>query len=111
MRRILFLSLVVAASCSAPAKDTSRCEPVSPETLELIQQGMADPITNSGQVKSKDYNNVWFVAGQVGDAQAVWASNGTTVIAVNSVSQAVSQWGAAEMSMQDDGAREAQACL
>jgi hypothetical protein len=140
-RRHLFLALVlillIGCSGAAPARpqnpqSSSRCVPASVAQMNAIRTGVKhiDPKNNvkSGwAVKSKSFDNVWFVAAKVyeagmenGSDPGVWAISGSQAnpgmsFSVNGYAQSLSSWPDASMAragttMADDGAEDALSC-
>lgn len=117
---------------SAPVAD---CLWVDADLVDGIATGLTvggggslDPMT-ARAVKSKDYANVYFIAAAIqgpgmGDGSqsiGVWASDSLTVgggliFAVDAFANEFSDWGdggatSSQLSMADDGARAAKACV
>ena len=82
-------------------------------------------LSNGSIVRSSNFSNVWFLAADIqgpgmdGREMGVWATNepggGGTLFSVNSFAKTFSEWGdggrtTANLSMADDGAREAWNC-
>jgi hypothetical protein len=139
MRCLAIATLVLAAACGGGGTDArepeaSRCEPVSRELLDAIASGLTvtggGTLSDGAAVKSNDFEKVWFVAAEIdgpgiegsGDI-GVWSTNGDPsgppsglIFAVDAVGNEFSDWGDgsstdAQLSMSDDGATEAEACL
>lgn len=122
-----------AAAPTAPvqaSQATSRCVPAPEPLVAAISDGLdiagGGSIEHVQAVKSDDFEQAWFIAGDLQGASlnqagpiAVWVTNeidGTGMIySVNSFATEFSQWGDggttdAEFSMTDDGANEAEDC-
>jgi hypothetical protein len=115
-------------SSSAPS---SRCIAVSPlklETMLPLTAAGGGTMRNGWAVKSSDFSKVWFLAAEMdfagaeGDGEiGVWAVNDLTpfygtIFSVNSFALEFTNWGngpatSAQISMSDDGASEAEACV
>lgn len=113
---------------SAPS---SRCIAVSPlklETMLPLTAAGGGTMRNGWAVKSSDFSKVWFLAAEMDFAGAegngeigVWAVNDLTpfygtIFSVNSFALEFTNWGngpatSAQLSMNDDGASEAEACV
>lgn len=129
MARLALALSVLATGCTGASE---RCEPVSPTYLAGIEEGLmvtGDGSLRNGQaVRSEDYERVWFVAAEIdgsgiegNDVVGVWATNGDPsasefglIFAVDAFAREFSDWGTGEdlgLSMSDDGASEAEACV
>ena len=130
---LLLIIVINLSACATPSTpDPSRCMPASPAQLEAIRSGIKD-VQSSNDVRkgfavlSKDYQRVYFVAAKIygpsmdnGAGPGVWAISGTgdnpgATFSVNSYAREFSNWGdgsktQAAITMQADGAREAETC-
>ena len=119
-----------AGTATPTPKPATRCVRVSAEKLQSILPLTAaggGSLRNGWAVKSLDFKNVYFVAAEMdfpgaeGDGEiGVWATNSleATVgfFSVSSFAVEFSEWGDgsktdAQLSMSDDGAREAENCV
>lgn len=135
--RAATLTAIAASSSKIPTKTPaptpSRCKPASEGQLTRIEAGVKGIDANNSvrqayAVKSKDYENVYFVAAKIygeglpedGYGPGVWVINGDPskpgiTMSVNGAALSFSDWGDgtksdAHVSMNDDGAREAENC-
>jgi hypothetical protein len=111
---------------ATPRPLVSRCNPASAALLSRIEQGLTvyggGSLANGQTVKSRDFESVYFVAADIqgeGVEVGVWATNSLTsglTYSVNALAKEFSDWGDggatdARLSMSDDGAAEAEACV
>ena len=116
---------------NASSAPSSRCIAVSPlklETMLPLTAAGGGTMRNGWAVKSSDFSKVWFLAAEMDFAGAegngeigVWAVNDLTpfygtIFSVNSFALEFTNWGnglatSAQLSMNDDGASEAEACV
>ena len=140
-RRLLLLALVtvlvIGCSGAAPAQPqnpqvSSRCVPASAAQMNAIRKGVkhVDPkndVKSGWAVKSKSFDNVWFVAAKVygagmenGSDPGVWAIYGSQAkpsltFSVNGHAKSFSSWPDASTTnvgttMAIDGAEDALSC-
>jgi len=140
-RRLLLLALVpvllIGCSGAPPARpqnpqSSSRCVPASVAQMNAIRTGVkhVDPknaVKSGWAVKSKSFDNVWFVAAKVygasmenGSDPGVWAIYGSqakpgTAFSVNGYAKSFSSWpdastARAGTTMSGDGAEDALSC-
>ena len=133
---ILSFILVVICACgsghSAAPQISSRCEPASPAQIETLRSAINDVqagngIANVYAVRSKDFEQVWMVAGQItgpgiepGKVIGVWAIGGekdapSLCLSVDHVAESFSGYNLASrtkaaITMSSDGVEEAEAC-
>ncbi len=121
-----------AAPTKAPRTEApSRCEAVDPALLTLIagreEAGVGGmKFTRGAAVKSRDYKNVYMIAGRFDapgapDSVGVWAANSKTpdvqlILAVNGFAKEFTDWidgdqSQANVTQAADGVSEARACL
>lgn len=130
---VAVLSPMFSPKGGAPTKDkpaaVSRCSPASPALVDTVAEGLT--VTGGGSlkgayvVKSNDFNKAYFVAANIvgqglsGQDTGVWVTNSESgqgsVYAVNAFAKEFSDRGDggqtdAGFSMNDDGAREVEAC-
>ena len=140
-RRLLLLALVpvllIGCSSSPPVRpqnpqSSSRCVPASVAQMNAVRTGVkhVDPkndVKSGWAVKSKSFDNVWFVATKVygagmenGSDPGVWAISGSQAkpgmtISVNGNAKSFSSWPDASTTragttLADDGAEDALSC-
>lgn len=124
MKKIsLFLLFVFFTTGQAFA---DRCVKVSSKMASAIQNGFKDKSIKLVEstvyaVKSKDFNNIYFIAGKTGNGEiGVWSSNSLKsgqgmVMAADSYAVEISVWpdgrkSKAKLSMFDDGFSDALHC-
>jgi hypothetical protein len=126
-------SIPTATMTPAPTPTPSRCEPAGSAQSEAIRIGVKgvadynDVASQAWAVRSNDFVGVWFVATEItgpgidpGEVIGVWAMGGEKespagIFSVNAYALEFSDWGDgprsdAGFSMEDDGAREVEAC-
>jgi hypothetical protein len=136
----IVIALLLTSACSEqantakPSAVPSRCLAVPADLVHDIGEGLTEEgslslrVENAQAVKSTDYKNVYFIAvdiqgpGLEGTTDiGVWASNVLEpgkgmILSVDAVAAEMSKWPKGEntkagVTMADDGAREAVACL
>lgn len=131
-RRAGFLALaVILSACSTQGDDgggggpqSSRCDRASSALVSAIESGLTvgggGSLSNAYIVKSGDFDNVYFVAAQIGgegmsDAVGVWATNGPngdgSIFSANAMAAEFSDWGGGPgFTPSDDGLSVARDC-
>lgn len=139
-RCLIAVFIIVLCSCTTsgdpgatgPSGVGSRCEPASGAQVQTLRSAIQDEQARNGienvyAVRSKDFQRVWMVAGGItgdgikaGQAIGVWAMNGEKdspglTFSVNYMAKEFSGFGLgsgtkAAITMNDDGAKEAEAC-
>jgi len=97
----------------------SRCVEVNQATIDAIAERVEGGITKAAAVKSKDFKNVYMVAGKIAGGNGVWATNDDptdatfqgAVQAVDGFAKEFSTWPKADADITSDGAEDAVDCL
>lgn len=122
---VVAVLLVGLLSCT-PSSSLS-CEDVGPEMLAALSRGFTPAfpaLTEAQAVESRDFDETWFVAAEVAGAGiGVWATDADPTgsdltevqfFSVNGVAHQASDWPDhpdPELSMDSDGAAEAESCV
>ena len=123
LRVLSMLALLLTACTGSTALS---CESVGTPVLAAISRGFSpgfNPITEAEAVKSRDFEETWFIAAEVaGTGIGVWATDtdpsqgevtDAQFFSVNSVAQQASDWPVhpdPDLSMDSDGAAEVESC-
>jgi hypothetical protein len=130
---IICLAITFMSGGGTSASPSDRCVPASTAQIEIIRSGIKGVDANNDiiavwAVRSNDFSRVWFVAAEITGAGiesksaiGVWTIPGELeqpsagAWSVNGMANEFSDWGdgtstQAQMSMDDDGAKEAESC-
>lgn len=124
MKKLAFILILVAFATSHAYAD--KCVKVSNKMVSTIQDGFNDKsiklvASTVYAVKSKDYKNVFFIAGKIGNGEiGVWSSNSLKagkgmIMAADAYAVELSVWpdgrkSKAKLSMFDEGFSDALHC-
>ncbi len=124
-RAAVLMAAFVLAGCTGGSSSLT-CESVGAPALAALSRGFTPgfPAIAEGEaVQSRDFDETWFIAAEVGGSGvAVWATDvdptaeevtDAQFFSVNGVAQQVSDWPVhpdEELSMDSDGAAEAESC-